>query len=180
MGIIGIVTPGCFSPIDVPRRTVTNEEILSVGTIDFKILMLNPSKDLSFKFEKLKEHSFVDNTKLLGTLWQSAWILKPNQPQWNGFMQSVLDGSYPGKSTVHIMPMIDEKSSDFSCIYTTMMFIAQESRKYGKQPLLTFDQPLYWKAIEIQKHEKDSIVNDIVLILGSFHILMSFVGSFQN
>ena len=177
MGIIGIITPGCFSPLDVPRRTVTNAEILSVGKIEFKILKLNSCKNLSFKFEKLKDSSTVDNTRLLGTLWQSAWILKPNQPQWNGYMQSVLDGPHPGKSTVHIMPMIDEKSSDYSCIYTTMMFIAQQSKKYGKTPLLTFDQPLYWKAVEIQTQEKDSIINDIVLILGSFHTLMSFLGS---
>ena len=43
---------------------------------------------------------------------------------------------------------------------------------------ITFDQPLYWKAIEIQKHnKKDSSVDDIVLILGSFHSLMSYLGS---
>ena len=95
MGIIGIITPGCFSPLDVPRRTVTNAEILSVGKIEFKILKLNSCKNLSFKFEKLKDSSIVDNTRLLGTLWQSAWILKPNQPQWNGYMQSVLDGEKP-------------------------------------------------------------------------------------
>ena len=90
-------------------------------------------------------------------------------------MQSVLDGSHP--TTVHIMPMIGEKSSDYSCIYTTMVFIAKEAKRYGKHPILTFDQPLYWKAMEIQKHEKDSTVSEIVLILGSFHILMSFLGS---
>ena len=43
--------------------------------------------------------------------------------------------------------------------------------------MLTFDQPLYWKATEIQEHEKYSTVKDIVLILGSFHILMSYLGS---
>ena len=89
-------------------------------------------------------------------------------------MESVLDGSHPGKSAVHIMPMIDEKSSDYSCIYTTMVTIAKEAKRYGKHPILTIDQLLYWKAMEIQKHEKDSTVSKIVLILGSFH---SFLGS---
>ena len=178
MGIIAIVTPGCSSPLAVPRRTVTSEEIISAGNIEFKILKLDAPKDVTFKFEKLQPTIVVDNTKLLGTLWQSSWVLKPHQPQWNGYMQSVLEGNYPDKSTVHIMPMIDEKSSDFSCIYTTMVFIAKEAKKYDRHPLLTFDQPLYWKAIEIQRHEKkDSIVNDIVLNLGSFHTLMSFLSS---
>ena len=92
-------------------------------------------------------------------------------------MQSVLDGEYPGKSTVHIMPMIDEKSSDYSCIYTTMIFIAEQANRYNKTPLLTFDQPFYWKAVEIQMQEQNGIISGIVLILGSFHTLMSFLGS---
>ena len=176
MGIIAIVTRGCFSPINVPRRTVSSAEILSVGSIEFKIFKLK-QKNLSFKYQKQKGNLIFDNTRLLGTLWQSAWILKPSQPQWNGFMQSVLDGDYPGKSTVYIMPMIDEKSSDYSCIYTTMLFIAEQAKKYNKTPILTFDQPLYWKSVEIQMQEQNSIIGEIVLILGSFHTLMSFLGS---
>ena len=96
-------------------------------------------------------------------------------------MQTVLDGRHPGKSTVHIMPMIDEKSTDYSFIYSTMMFIDAQARKHGKTPLLTFDQPLYWKAFEVLAQlMKDGISCDIVLILGSFHTLLSFLGSIGN
>ena len=59
--------------------------------------------------------------------------------------------------------MIDEKSSDYSCIYTTMMFVDAQARKHGKIPLLTFDRPLYWKAFEIlAKLMKEVISCDIV------------------
>ena len=177
MGIIAIITPGCFSPFVIPRHKVTNDELYSVGGIEFKTLKLNQPKDLSFQFEKLNAYNIIDNTKHLGTIWQTAWILQPNQPQWSGAMQSILNASHPGKSTVHFMPMIDEKSSDYSCIYTTMEFVATQAEKYGKHPLLTFDQPLYWKALEIQTQETGSIVSNIILILGSFHTLMSFLGS---
>ena len=68
MGIIAIITPGCFAPQVIPRRNVTNDEILSVGSIEFKTLQLNRRKDLSFRFERLNEYNIIDNTKLLGTL----------------------------------------------------------------------------------------------------------------
>ena len=81
MGIIGIITRGCFSPLQLPRRKVTSDEVLSVGTIDFKIIKMNSSKNTSLIFEKLTDISIIDNTKILGTLWQSTWIFKPNVPQ---------------------------------------------------------------------------------------------------
>ena len=61
-----------------------------------------------------------------------------------------------------------------------MCFISSQAKIYNRHPILTFDQPLYWKAIEIQKNKsekKDSSVNDIILILGSFHTLMSYLGA---
>ena len=62
-----------------------------------------------------------------------------------------------------------------------MMFVDAQARKHGKIPLLTFDRPLYWKASEILvKLMKEDISCDIVLILGSFHTLMSFLGSIGN
>ena len=79
----------------------------------------------------MKTIEVTDNTKLLGTLWQSAWILKASQPQWRGFRQSIHSGSHPGKSSVHFMPMIDAKSSDYSCIYSTMCFISSQAKIYN-------------------------------------------------
>ena len=93
MGIIAIVKPGSSSTVIFLRMTVSSDEIITAGKIEFKFLNLSASKDASFEFEKLKVISAPDNTKLLCTLWQSAWILKPGQPQWNGYMQSVHDGS---------------------------------------------------------------------------------------
>ncbi len=44
--------------------------------------------------------------------------------------------------------------------------------------MVTFDQPLYWKAYLIMKSEPSfSEINGIVLKLGGFHTLMSFLGS---
>ena len=45
-------------------------------------------------------------------------------------------------------------------------------------PIITFDQPLYWKASEIIANAPDnSHLKEIVLLLGCFHTLMNFLGA---
>ena len=53
------------------------------------------------KYQNLK-HFFVK--KITVSLFR---LLKPKQSFWNGFMQMVHTGSYPGKSSVAFMTMID-------------------------------------------------------------------------
>ena len=56
---------------------------------------------------------------------------------------------HPSKTAIHFEPMIDMHSSDYSCIYSTMCFVEKLAKKYDRDPVLTFDQPLYWKANDI-------------------------------
>lgn len=43
---------------------------------------------------------------------------------------------------------------------------------------MTFDQPLYWKARDIIEFaDPSSPIKDIVVILGGFHLLMSYMGA---
>ena len=89
-------------------------------------------------------------------------------------MQSLSAGSHPGVSSVLFMPMIDQKSTDVSCILSTMHF----ADRYNKTSVLTFDQPLFWKAMKIQLEESsNSKIKDCVLRLGGFHMCMSFLGA---
>ena len=74
--------------------------------------------------------------------------------------------------------MIDLDPSDPSCIYTTMKFVSSQTRQYDATPILTFDQPLYWKALTmIQSQPDDSDLKGMVLRLGGVHVQMSFLGS---
>ena len=44
--------------------------------------------------------------------------------------------------------------------------------------MLTFDQPLWWKAtIIVEGAQEDSPLRSVILRLGGFHILISFLGS---
>ena len=74
--------------------------------------------------------------------------------------------------------MIDLNPSDLSCIYSTINFVSRHSRKYGVVPILTFDQPLWWKATCIVNDEPpESDLKSVVRRLGAFHTQMSFLGS---
>ena len=102
-----------------------------------------------------------------------GYEFKKQQPNWSGFMQKHLNGDYSGKATVTFLLIINLNSSDESCIYSTLLFVEQQARQLNiPTPCITFDQPLFIKAFEISKAK--SMI--IVIRLGVFHLLMSFLG----
>ena len=181
MGIIVSVTPRITAskPIHITKCTVSSEEIVKAAQIDVKFFSRKRDIATLSKFEILPELPAIDKTKVLSNLWQFAWLVQPMKPLWNGYMKSTHNDLHPGKSAVHFMPMIDMKASDYSCIYSTMHFVSEQAHKYLHDAVLTFDQPLYLKAMEIKMQERNSSsrLKDIVLILGTFHTCMSFYGS---
>ncbi len=62
-------------------------------------------------------------------------------------------------------------------IYSTLAFVTEHTRHDDVSPIITFDQPLWWKALVIIRFEL--LVSDlrrIVLYLGGFPAEMSFLG----
>ena len=92
-------------------------------------------------------------------------------------MQMLHHGEYPGESSVMFLPMIDLDPIDPSCIYTTMKFVSSQARRYNATPILTFDQPLYWKVLTIiQSQPYCSDLKGMVLRLDGFHMQMNLLG----
>ena len=61
-----------------------------------------------------------------------------------------------------------------TCIFSTLLFVIDQSEKLRIQtPVITFDQPLWLKAMEIASAKSLHIVP----VLGEFHLMMSFAGS---
>ncbi len=78
------------------------------------------------------------------------------------------------KSEVLLLPIIDLSPSDDSCMYSTLMYIQGQAKQLNiPTPCITFDQPLWLKAVEIIRAKS----LNIVCRLGGFHTLMSFMGS---
>ena len=92
-------------------------------------------------------------------------------------MQFVYHGDHPGKASVMCLPIIEMNSSDTTCIYSTLAFVTEHTRHDDVSPIITFDQPLWWKALVIIRFKL--LVSDlrrIVLRLGGFPAEMSFLG----
>ena len=63
-------------------------------------------------------------------------------------------------------------------VISTLHFLSEHARRYGVTPVLTFDQPLWWKATtSVDGAQEDSPLRSVILRLGGFHILMIFLGS---
>ena len=90
-------------------------------------------------------------------------------------MQLVHCCNHPGKSSVMFFPLIDMNPSDMTCVYSTLKYIRKHACRHGVTLIITFDQPLWWKALMIIVAEAEgSDLNNIVLRLGGFHMKMIF------
>ncbi|KAK7111652.1 hypothetical protein V1264_011253 [Littorina saxatilis] len=177
MGMIATTTPGTRRTTPIPRLDVTSKDSKEKGTID---IVYFQSKAVHFgntTYRELENLRAVDPSIHLDVLWKVVWPLKPARPSWSGTMQAVHNDRHPGKSSVFFLPMIDMNPGDLTCIHSTLLFTAKEAKRHGSTPVLTFDQPLFWKAHEIVANKPDDAdLASIVLRLEGFHMEMSFLG----
>ena len=103
------------------------------------------------------------------------------RPNWSGFMQHVFcnNRNSASKSEIIYLPIIDLNPSDETCIYSTLIYIQSQAKELNiLTPCITFDQPLWIKAVEIIKAKSMNVV--CTYRLGGFHIMMSFLGSIMG
>ena len=85
-------------------------------------------------------------------------------------MQTVCVGEHESPSEINMLPIIDLNPSDGTCVYSTLAFVSDQTRKMClPTPCVTFDQPLYIKAVDVVA----ASVLDVVCRLGRFHTIMS-------
>ena len=120
MGTIAAVTPGTRSNRPIPRVRVTSLDVAIVGMVHY------------------------DN---LDIVWKTSILFGSPIPARSGMTQFVHQGDHPGKASVMFLPMIDMNSNDTTCIYSTLAFVTEHVRRHGVSPIITFDQPLWLKAL---------------------------------
>ncbi|KAK3931373.1 Glycerophosphodiester phosphodiesterase [Frankliniella fusca] len=100
-------------------------------------------------------------------------------PGWNGFMSSAVEGPPYALTATLPLPFVNLNPSDPSTIFTCLSFAADQAEKHGQKFIpVTFDQPLSWKAAEmVLASPQNSPLRKVVVRLGGFHLLMSFMGS---
>lgn len=113
----------------------------------------------------------------LDTLWHLKWFFKSDdspRPNWAGYMQATCTGEHQAAGAVNMLPMVDLKPTDASCIYSTLLFVVQQAKQLQlPAAVITFDQQLWIKAVDIAA----ATGLDIVCRLGGFHIIKSFLGA---
>lgn len=64
----------------------------------------------------------------------------------------VTSGQFSHTANIRMLPIIDMNPNDGSCIYSTLYFVESEAKRLNMQTVcITFDQPLWLKAVEILK-----------------------------
>ena len=113
----------------------------------------------------------------IDNLWKASWYFWNSsnyRPNWSGYMQNISKGEYPGQSKTTYLPIIELNPTKEKGIYSTLLFIQEQAKILNiVTPCITFDQPLWLKAVEIAKSKS----MNVVCRLGGFHLLMSFLGS---
>ena len=144
-----------------------------LANIDIKFYGLDLNIQSPLKYKKLPPVQTTTYSEDISLLSIATWLV--NRLGWSALCQMVYKEPFPGKSSVVFLPMIDLDPSD---IYSTLNFVSKEARRHNSDPVLTFDQPLYWKGRNIIQNEPDdSALKSIVLRLCGFHTEMSFLGS---
>ncbi|KAK3713979.1 hypothetical protein QZH41_005649 [Actinostola sp. cb2023] len=108
MGIIATITPGTKTTTLIPKKDMTAEEIAAAGRIDIR-LYNGPNEDSpQLSYRELQSLRVKDATSNLDLLWKLTQpLLRSPRPAWSGTMQMICNGSYPVKSSVMFLPMID-------------------------------------------------------------------------
>ena len=114
-------------------------------------------------FKPMRDMKFLQNMALekhIDLLWEISFTFhQPSRPGWSGFMQAYRSEEYPGKSEVVLLPIINLNPSDSSCIYSTLLFVIAQSKKANNgSRSITFDQPLWLKAVEISTEKSLNIL----------------------
>ncbi|EFX80230.1 hypothetical protein DAPPUDRAFT_318926 [Daphnia pulex] len=84
--------------------------------------------------------------------------------------------NHPWKAEIVFLPIIDMPASNDTTINSTLMFIATKAKKCGFTPIVTFDQQLWWKAMQIIEYASlQCPFREMICKLGGFHTMGSFI-----
>ena len=188
MGVMVISTPtknstGCVASQNAIKKikTVRSKELIANKGIPIKFYQAGLKSALSsFVMRPTVELQIpytLPGKMISDDIWHYIAAfndLFPSRPSWSGFMQSLSTDRDVCKSEPLFLPLIDLKSTDETCIYSTLSFVQDQAKKLNIiTPCITFDQPLWLKAVEIVLSKK----MNMVCRLGGFHTIMSFLGS---
>ena len=134
-------------------------------------------RDITYEDEEVSRKGFN-----IDIIWIIGFSEIENKiPIWNGFMKSAVKNGTWDVSHVLPIPFINLPPGNMTTLYSALTFAANQSKTRNQTCIVTFDQPLFLKSVDIVTSEpSDSLVSSVVVRLGGFHLLMSFMGAIGN
>ena len=150
------------------NKGITIEQYIKGNHLVMTLKKFIPIKELIFDLNLTLENNIY-------ILWEMSFNFPNyNRPGWSGFMQVYRKGALPRKSEVTLLPIINLNPNYYSCIYSTLLLVIGQSKKTNSgPPCITFDQPLWLKAVKIITEKP---LHNLCRV-GGFHTLMSFLGN---
>lgn len=171
-------------PIEKITKAPTDKSIISRGVLQLKTfenlngrglknILIEALPCLEALNTKVQMPSTTDLLWMCGKFFGVADI-----PGWRGFMEVITAGKEFQQTKVLCLPFVNSLPTHYDTIYTVLCKAVEESHKvWLKTTFVTFDQPLYVKARDIVSAAgPDSVLSNVVVRLGGFHLLMSFLG----
>ena len=165
-GIVrSVIKRGTFLQSPISKRHPSREELLQY-TIPIRYTSNIIKSEVSVTLKPIASLPFVSKDNM---------ALYREVAEWSGFMRQITkESKVDGKHQVEFLPFVDMDPNNLSTVYTTLMFVIDECKNHGIEPVVTFDQPLWLKSMMIKKKENLSIT----ILLGNFHTTqMSYLGS---
>ncbi|KAJ8890146.1 hypothetical protein PR048_009653 [Dryococelus australis] len=145
----------------IPLHFIQSPSAMSINKVTFERLVYEPIQ-----------------TNMLDVLWSCSKLFGELRPGRLGFMQTVVVGEHSGKTITSFLLMIDLQPASHSYMYATLKFVCEEAKRLSiATPIVTFDQCLWIKAMEIISSNHEGKFDNMVIRLGGFHTLMSHLGT---
>ena len=182
MGGVAYVTPSGIVEKSPVKRTMQLLSAAAVGTFgQIPIKTFSKPAVPALQSVTMEPLQIADTHRVQTSAFDYVWMLgymlnlTPCLP-WSGFMKTVVKSEEFQTSRIETLPFINLDPSNPSTIYTALCFAQDQCDKHSlKICPVTFDQPLYQKASEIVAASQD--LDKVVVRLGGFHLLMSYLGS---
>lgn len=170
-------------PIMSKKTTLpTTKEVAEYGQIQMKPFEGGCGELKKFEFENLHENEQLQFDSKFISVADCLWFVGkyldiPNIGSWNGFMQEVTKQNNFQVSEVLYLPFINLPPSSYDGLHTAICTAIENCLSMGQKTcIITFDQPLYMKAKDIACTLEEPQRSSVVIRLGGFHLLMSFLG----
>lgn len=184
MGMITIITPRTEAPIDTGRilRLKDIPSATAIGQHGFVPLQTFERSQSQTELEKLKVLEIRKDDITMSAsdfIWMYGKMQNfPDIGGWNGFMEQLKANESFSTSAITTMPFINAPPDDYDTVLTTLLLAYEGCQKVGQQTcIVTFDQKLYQKARYIVTSSLDPRLKSVVVRLGGFHLIMSYLGS---